>query len=580
MATSNSKYNAIVVVDSASAETESLPYTPLLTAEQQEQDTVPGAVDYKHRPAIRSKHGRWISASFFIWVEMAERMAYFGISGNLISYLTGELGQPTAMAASNINAWSGVSKLLPILGAVIADSFMGKYYTIVASSCIYILGLGLMALSAMLSSLSCLNNSQIIIFFVGLYLVAIGQGGHKPCLQAFGADQFDEEDPTERKAKSSFFNWWYFGVCLGGLLGIGVLSYVQDNLSWALGFGIPCILLVIALVILLLGTMTYRYPVKLEGESPFTRIGRVFVAAANNWNAKLPVDGDGDGDAKPHDGSVQLTFLNKALIAPDTVKRCVKACSKSEVEEAKAVLKLFPTWATNLVFAIVYSQTTTFFLKQGITLDRSITSNFAIPAAAMMSFSGICIIVFLPIYDRVLVPIARKSTGKPAGISMLQRIGIGQFISIIAMVIAAVIEKRRLETASEHGLMDLPNVTIPMSIWWLLPQYALMGISEAFTMVGLQEYFYDQVPNELRSVGLSLYLSILGLGGLLSSFLVSLINKVTRFRGGGESWFSNNLNHAHLDYFYWLLAALSVLQLAFFVYFAKSYIYNKNKASS
>lgn len=70
---------------------------------------------------------------------MAERIAYYGISSNLISFLTGKLGQSTAMAAVNINAWSGVACLLPILGAVIADSFVGKFYTIIASSIIYIL---------------------------------------------------------------------------------------------------------------------------------------------------------------------------------------------------------------------------------------------------------------------------------------------------------------------------------------------------------------------------------------------------------------------------------------------------------
>lgn len=587
----------VVVVDSSS--TEPLIHTPLLMLmddqqqhQQQHQDTVVGAVDYKCRPALRSKHGRWLSASFIIWVEMAERIAYYGIYANLISFLTGKLGQSTAMAASNINAWGGVACLLPIVGAVIADSFVGKFYTIIASSLIYILGLGLLTFSAMLPSLSCPNQGrsigsapgcsshlQTIIFFIALYLVAVGQGGHKPCVQAFGADQFDGEDPQESKAKSSFFNWWYFGVCFGGLLGIGGLSYVQDNLSWGLGFGIPCIIMVFSLVIFVLGTTTYRYSMKNEGESPFKRIGRVFVAAARNRNAALPVDNEAAQETKLNVGSRQFKFLDKSLLAPENSRRSGKACSRSEVEEAKAVLRLFPIWAATLIFAIVFSQPPTFFTKQGITLHRSIGSKFTIPAAALQSFIGICIVVFIPIYDCVLVPVARRFTGNPVGISMLQRIGSGLFISIIAMVVAAVIEKRRLETASKHGLIDLPKVTIPMSIWWLLPQYALFGISEAFTMVGLQEFFYDQVPNELRSVGLSLYLSIFGLGGLLSSFLVSSINKATS-RGGGESWFSNNLNRAHLDYYYWLLAGLSALGLALFMYFAKSYIYNKDKARS
>ncbi|KMT20138.1 hypothetical protein BVRB_1g001540 [Beta vulgaris subsp. vulgaris] len=566
--------------------------TPLLMADPPE--TVANTVDYKRRPAVRSKHGRWFSAFFIIWVEMAERLAYYGISANLISFLTGKLEQSTAMAAANINAWSGVSSLLPILGAVLADSFLGKYYTIIGSSIIYILGLGLLTLSAMLPSLDCLNQGrsitgapgcsphlQIVIFFIALYLVAVGQGGHKPCVQAFGADQFDGEDPRESKAKSSFFNWWYFGVCVGGLLGIGVLSYVQDNLSWGLGFGIPCIIMLLSLIIFLLGTVTYRYTMKDEGESPFMRIGRVFAAAVKNRNATLPVAGDSNEEVmqetEDNDGSRQFMFLDKAMLAPQISKRIGKSCSKSEIEEAKAVLRLFPIWATTLIFAIVFSQPGTFFTKQGITLDRSVGSRFAIPAAALQSFIGICIVIFIPIYDRVLVPIARKLTGNPSGISMLQRIGTGLFISIFTMVVAAVTEKKRLETATRYGLIDLPKVTIPMSIWWLLPQYVLFGISEAFTMVGLQEFFYDQVPNELRSVGLSLYLSIFGLGGLLSSFLVSVINKATS-RGGEESWFSNNLNRAHLDYFYWLLAGFSALGLALFVYFAKSYIYNKSKA--
>ena len=128
---------------------------------------------------------------------------------------------------------------------------------------------------------------QVILFFVSLYLAGIAQSGHKPCTQAFGADQFSSNNAEESKAKSSFFNWWYFGVCAGALVTISVVSYIQDNLSWALGFGIPCVAMVFALLVFLLGTTTYRYSITQNENGPFVRIGRVFVAAFRNWRTTL-----------------------------------------------------------------------------------------------------------------------------------------------------------------------------------------------------------------------------------------------------------------------------------------------------
>ncbi|KAH9627023.1 hypothetical protein KSS87_020672, partial [Heliosperma pusillum] len=391
-----------------------------------------------------------------VGVEMAERIAYFGIQGNLISFLTGELGQSTATAAANVNAWAGVATLLPILGAVIADSFLGKYRTVIGASLLYILGLGLLTLSAMLPSLNCPTHGKSFtsipecssrlkttIFFGALYLVALGQAGHKPCVQAFGADQFDGDDPAESKAKSSFFNWWYFGLSLGALLGIGVLSYVQDNLSWALGFGIPCIIMVIALLLFILGTFTYRFIKTSEEQTPFSRIGRVFARAAKNRHAKgFVAEGIEEKQfMESSRGSEQFRFLDKALLVPDTSKEAETISSKSEVEEAKALLRLFPIWATNLVYGVMFAQVSTFFTKQGVTLDRSIGSNFNVPAAALQSFTAIIIIIFIPIYDCFFIPFARTFTGKPSGISVLQRIGTGLFTSIVCMVFAAIVEK-------------------------------------------------------------------------------------------------------------------------------------------
>lgn len=139
---------------------------------------------------------------------------------------------------------------------------------------------------------------QVILFFFSLYLVAIGESGHKPCVQAFGADQFDSEDEEELKMKSSFFNWWYFSLCLGCILAILILNYVQDNLSWSLGFGIPCVIMTVGLVLFLLGTRSYRFSIRRDERNPFARIGRVFVAAVRNMRISKPsaiVEEEGNG---------------------------------------------------------------------------------------------------------------------------------------------------------------------------------------------------------------------------------------------------------------------------------------------
>ncbi|KAI9115326.1 hypothetical protein K1719_013645 [Acacia pycnantha] len=534
----------------------------------------------------RPSRGGWSAAIFIIFVEMAERFAFYGLSGNLVTYLTNVLGETTAAAAKNVNTWVGVSFVFPLVGAYIADAYLGRFNTIFVSSIIYFLGTVLLTLSVSVSVIG--MHSRKLVFFVSLYILAIGEGGHKPCVQTFAADQFDETSPQERMAKNSFFNWWYLGLITGVVSAFVVVIYLQDNVGWTVGFGILAVAIAVAFGIFLIGTKKYKKQGPLG--SPFTMVAQVLVAAVRKRHIDEMRNGKGVyyGNKMLHGDMIleaqtrelartkHFRFLDKAMIidekdASSNNRNPWRLCSLNQVEEIKLVLGLLPIWLTCLYFNLAQAQMSTFFTKQGSTMIRSLgPHHFTIPPASLQSFSCFVVIVFIPIYDRFLVPLLRKFTGKPTGITMLQRIGIGLFLSALTMLVAALVESKRVEVASDYNLLDNPKAILPIRVWWLLPQYILIGFVDAFSIVGLQHLCYDQMPEAMRSLGAAFYISNAGVANFMSSALISIVEAASK-----KKWLGNNLNRSHLDYYYFLLAGIGFLNLVVYVVVAKRYVYKK-----
>lgn len=146
------------------------------------------------------------------------------------------------------------------------------------------------------------------------------------------------------------------------------------------------------------------------------------------------------------------------------------------------MIKMLPILVTTFIPSTVIAQVGTLFIKQGTTLNRHMGRNFEIPPACLTAFVTIFMLLSLVLYDRHFVPLVQKYTLNPRGITLLQRMGIGLLLHCLIMIIAAVAERRRLDVAKQHGVFD-KGQTVPLTIFILLPQFALMGVADAFVEV-------------------------------------------------------------------------------------------------
>lgn len=561
-------------------------------SDEEEKRVHDSSVDYKGRVPFRSSTGVWKASLFIITIEFSERLSNFGITANVISYLTKVIHQDLKTAAKSVNYWAGVTTMMPLFGGFLADAYTGRFSMVLLSSLVYLLGLSLLTMSQFIPSLKpcdvegCEKARKIheVAFFLAMYSISLGTGGHKPCLQSFGADQFDDDHAEERKKKLSFFNWWNIALCCGLFLGVTVIVYIEDNVSWGVAILILTITMAVTVATFYLGKPYYRY--RLPEGSGLTPMLQVLVAAIRK--RKLPSPSNPallyevpsykiQGRLLGH--TDRLTFLDKAaVLEEEEITNEVKhnpwrLATVTKVEEMKLVLSIIPIWLTSLPFGLCVVQTATFFVKQGATLNRKIGHNFEIPPASIYSLSAVGMIISVVIYDKILVPFLRRATGNERGISILKRIGSGMIFSVVTMSVAALVERKRQKIAEEDiDVLDgEKNVELPMSVFWLAPQFLILGLGDGFTLVGLQEFFYDQVPDSMRSLGMAFFLSVLGAGNFLSSFLITAVDHITEKDGKG--WIGKDLNSSRLDKFYWLLAAINSVNIFVYVFFARRYTY-------
>lgn len=270
---------------------------------------------------------------------------------------------------------------------------------------------------------------------------------------------------------------------------------------------------------------------------------------------------------------IVFRFLNKACIVINPEKDLMpngraanewSLCTAEQVEELKALFRVIPIWSTGALLFVNLSQPS-FQVLQASSMDRHITSGLVIPAASFGLFIVISVIVWITLYDRVFLPVASRLVGTPIHVSTRRRMGIGIFLSFLAMFVTSIVERIRLGRAKGDE-----SEGRAMSALWLVPQYCLNGFATAANDVAQMEFYLSELPRSMSAVAANLDGVGIAVGNLVASFVMNVVDGMSRL-GGGKRWISSKINEGHYDYYYLVLTGLSLVNMVYYLVCVRAY---------
>jgi len=384
-----------------------------------------------------------VQVIFILGNEFCERFSYYGMHAILVIYLTSMLKMSKDNATAVYHAFNMLCYFSPIFGAIIADSFWGKYKTILYVSLVYAIGNVVVSVTAIPSIL---NVVQVAGPYVGLLLIAIGTGGIKPCVSAFGGDQFEAGQEVQLK---KFFSIFYFAINFGSLIATLLTPILRgdvtcfDNDCYPLAFGVPAILMIFSVFLFVLGSKLYK---KVPPEGNIV----VEVSAAVGSAIKNRVSQCGSGVKKAH-------WLDWAGDKYTPVL----------ISDVKALFKVLFMFLPLPVFWTLFDQQGSRWTLQAMEMNGDIGYFGTIKPDQMQALNPVFVMILIPFVETVIYPIAKACNllTKP-----LQRMGLGMALVAVSFVFAGFLQ---IKMEAKSSVANLPATgaanyriinTVPCSI--------------------------------------------------------------------------------------------------------------------
>uniref|UniRef100_A0A8C7YGX4 Solute carrier family 15 member 2 n=1 Tax=Oryzias sinensis TaxID=183150 RepID=A0A8C7YGX4_9TELE len=447
-----------------------------------------------------------LSICFIVVNEFCERFSYYGMKALLTLYFVTYLKWDKDLSTAVYHAFSGLCYFTPILGAIIADSWLGKFRTIIYLSIVYVIGHVVKSVGA----IPTVGNTDvhIALSMVGLILIAIGTGGIKPCVAAFGGDQFDEEHVSERQ---KFFSIFYMSINAGSLLSTLITPVLRGDVKcfggdcYALAFGVPAALMIVALVVFIAGSSLYKRNPP-QGNILLQVCKCIGFAIKNRWrNSK-------------HEPK-RKHWLDWAE----------EKYSKRLIQEVKMVLRVLVLYIPLPMFWALFDQQVWVYKPKKTTFSQCVSVHYSrfwcIPVKDhRLKLSSHCprqtdvlpliSLHFLSRYPAVHCDLQSEDC---PGLN-LGLLDFGASYTFILMKESGQIVAHRMEDVKANSV----------HIAWQIPQYVLLTAGEVmFSITGL-EFSYSQAPSNMKSV--------LQAGWLLTVAFGNVIVLIVAEGAGLEQW--------------------------------------------